>query len=112
MMPTAVIADDEYLQRQELRRMLSIAWPELEILEECEDGSDALDAIVNRFAGSLSQRGVRQGDRVAVYLGNCMEAIVSVLGIARLGAVLVTRACSGRAPSTSRGDRRPLRPTC
>jgi len=47
MMPTAVIADDEYLQRQELRRMLSIAWPELEILEECEDGSDALDAIVN-----------------------------------------------------------------
>ena len=49
----------------------------------------ALDAIVDWFAGNLSQRGVRQGDRVAVYLGNCMEAIVSVLGIARLGAVLV-----------------------
>ena len=49
----------------------------------------ALDAIVDRFAGNLSQRGVRQGDRVAVYLGNCMEAIVSVLGLARLGAVLV-----------------------
>jgi len=49
----------------------------------------ALDAIVDRFAGNLSRRGVRQGDRVAVYLGNCMEAIISVLGIARLGAVLV-----------------------
>jgi len=46
-MPTAVIADDEYLQRQELRRMLNLAWPELEIIEECEDGSEALDAIVN-----------------------------------------------------------------
>src|ERR1700677_2561228 len=45
-MPTAVIADDEYLQRQELRRMLEKAWPELVIVEECEDGSDALDAIV------------------------------------------------------------------
>jgi len=45
-MPTAVIADDEYLQRQELRRMLNLSWPELVIVEECEDGSDALDAIV------------------------------------------------------------------
>jgi acyl-CoA synthetase (AMP-forming)/AMP-acid ligase II len=49
----------------------------------------ALDAIVNRMAGNLSRLGVRQGDRVAVYLGNCGEAIISVLGIARLGAVLV-----------------------
>ncbi len=47
-MPTAVIADDEYLQRDELRRMLNQAWPELEIIAECEDGSDALDAIVNQ----------------------------------------------------------------
>jgi len=45
-MPTAIIADDEYLQRQELRRMLGKAWPELVIVDECEDGSDALDSIV------------------------------------------------------------------
>ncbi|PRC92918.1 LytR/AlgR family response regulator transcription factor [Solimicrobium silvestre] len=45
-MPTAVIADDEYLQRDELRRMLSEAWPQLVIVAECEDGSEALDAIV------------------------------------------------------------------
>ncbi len=44
-MPTAVIADDEYLQRQELRRMLNKAWPELVIVDECEDGSDALESI-------------------------------------------------------------------
>ncbi|MDO8177305.1 MAG: LytTR family DNA-binding domain-containing protein [Undibacterium sp.] len=45
-MPTAVIADDEDLQRSDLRRMLSIVWPELRIVAECEDGSDALEAIV------------------------------------------------------------------
>lgn len=49
----------------------------------------ALDAMVDSLAGNLSRLGVGQGDRVAVYLGNCLEAIVSVLGIARLGAVLV-----------------------
>lgn len=37
-MPTAIIADDEDLQRR-----LALAWPELAIVASCEDGSDALD---------------------------------------------------------------------
>lgn len=44
-MPSAIIADDEDLQRSALRRMLEQAWPELEIVADCEDGGDALDAI-------------------------------------------------------------------
>jgi DNA-binding LytR/AlgR family response regulator len=44
-MPIAIIADDEDLQRSDLRRMLEAAWPELEIVADCEDGADALDAI-------------------------------------------------------------------
>ena len=44
-MPTAVIADDEDLQRTELRRLLMLAWPELEIVASCEDGDEALAAI-------------------------------------------------------------------
>lgn len=44
-MPTAVIADDEDLQRTELRRLLGLAWPELEIVASCEDGDAALAAI-------------------------------------------------------------------
>ncbi len=44
-MPTAVIADDEDLQRTELARLLALVWPELEIVASCEDGGDALDAI-------------------------------------------------------------------
>lgn len=44
-MASAVIADDEDLQRTDLRRMLAAAWPELNIVAECEDRGDALGAI-------------------------------------------------------------------
>ena len=44
-MPTAIIADDEDLPRSELRRMLAEVWPELQIVAECEHGTDALEAI-------------------------------------------------------------------
>jgi DNA-binding LytR/AlgR family response regulator len=44
-MPTAIIADDEDLPRAELRRMLAAAWPELQILAECEHGPAAVEAI-------------------------------------------------------------------
>ncbi len=45
-MPTAIIADDEDLALGELRRMLAQAWPELTVVAQCEDGTDALEAIV------------------------------------------------------------------
>jgi DNA-binding LytR/AlgR family response regulator len=45
-MPTALIADDEDLQRGDLRRLLAQVWPELDIVAECEDGDEALAAIV------------------------------------------------------------------
>lgn len=44
-MPTAIIADDEELPRGDLRRMLAEVWPELDIVAECEHGTDALEAI-------------------------------------------------------------------
>lgn len=44
-MPTAIIADDEELPRRELRRMLAEVWPALDIVAECEHGTDALEAI-------------------------------------------------------------------
>lgn len=43
--PTAIIADDEDLPRAELRRMLAAAWPELQVLAECEHGPAAVEAI-------------------------------------------------------------------
>lgn len=48
MTPTALIAEDEAPQRQELRAMLAALWPELEIIAECEDGLEALEAWTAR----------------------------------------------------------------
>lgn len=43
--PRAILAEDEDLPRAELRRMLAQAWPELEIVAECEHGPAAVQAI-------------------------------------------------------------------
>ena len=44
-MTRAVIAEDELLLRDALSRLLGDAWPELEVIAECENGAEALDAI-------------------------------------------------------------------
>jgi DNA-binding LytR/AlgR family response regulator len=41
----AIIAEDEKPLRDALRAMLGIAWPELRIVAECEDGIAAMEAI-------------------------------------------------------------------
>jgi DNA-binding LytR/AlgR family response regulator len=43
--PTAIIAEDEPILRQELRQELSTLWPELEVRAEAADGAEALHAI-------------------------------------------------------------------
>ena len=43
--PRALIAEDEDLPRAELRRMLALAWPQLEVVAECEDGPAAMEAL-------------------------------------------------------------------
>ncbi len=45
MRPTAIIAEDELPQRQELRALLAELWPELDVVAECADGLAALNAI-------------------------------------------------------------------
>ncbi len=42
-----------------------------------------------RFAAALARDGIRAGDRVALYLPNCPAYPVALLGILRLGAVVV-----------------------
>lgn len=44
-MPTAIIADDEDLQRADLQQQLAAAWPELRFVAACEEGDAALAAI-------------------------------------------------------------------
>ena len=43
--PRALIADDEDLPRADLRRMLQLAWPELQVVAECEHGPAAVEAL-------------------------------------------------------------------
>ena len=45
-MPRCVIAEDEALLREALVTLLADAWPDLQIVAECEDGAAALEAIV------------------------------------------------------------------
>src|SRR6185312_6885146 len=46
-MPSAVIAEDEKLLREELAALLARAWPELSIVAQCDDGASALEAIAD-----------------------------------------------------------------
>lgn len=42
---TCVIAEDEVLLREALVKQLRQAWPELQVVAECEDGASALEAL-------------------------------------------------------------------
>ena len=42
---TAILAEDEAPLRRALRAMLAEAWPELQVVAECEDGIAAMEAI-------------------------------------------------------------------
>jgi long-chain acyl-CoA synthetase len=45
--------------------------------------------LSERFAGALKDLGVRKGDRVMIYIPNCIQWVIAFLAIQRMGAVLV-----------------------
>jgi len=48
-----------------------------------------LQNLSERFAGALADLGVKKGDKVMVYISNCIQWIISFLGIQKIGAVIV-----------------------
>lgn len=44
-MPTAIIADDERLMREQMQLRLKEAWPELEIVGEAKNGDEAIELV-------------------------------------------------------------------
>jgi long-chain acyl-CoA synthetase len=48
-----------------------------------------LQELSERFAGSLIGMGVKKGDRVMLYISNCIQWIIAFLGIQKIGAVVV-----------------------
>jgi long-chain acyl-CoA synthetase len=48
-----------------------------------------MDKLSNKLAHVLISRGVKRGDRVGIYLDNSVEAVISVFGILKAGAIFV-----------------------
>jgi DNA-binding LytR/AlgR family response regulator len=57
-MPTAIIADDERLMRDQLRLRLHQVWPELEIVGEAKNGEEAVE-LVGRLKPDLTFLDIR-----------------------------------------------------
>lgn len=47
----------------------------------------ALDRASDRLAATFASHGVRRGDRVAVFMDNCVEAVVTIFAALKAGAV-------------------------
>ena len=45
--------------------------------------------LSERFAGALADMGVKKGDRVIIYISNCIQWVIAFLGIQKMGAVIV-----------------------
>ena len=48
-----------------------------------------LDTLVNRAANAFAQLGVQKGDRVALFLANTPQFVISLYGVLKIGAVAV-----------------------
>jgi len=48
-----------------------------------------LEDSANRFANALVAQGIGYGDRVALYLPNCVELVVAMVGVVKMGAIFV-----------------------
>ncbi|MBI5116953.1 AMP-binding protein [Candidatus Poribacteria bacterium] len=48
-----------------------------------------IDAAANQLANALRAHGVEKGDRIAVFLDNSPEAVISIFGIVKAGAAFV-----------------------
>ena len=56
----------------------------------CEEGTHTYGEInqgAARLAAALASRGVRRGDRVAIFMPNCARAVVAIYAALKLGAV-------------------------
>jgi DNA-binding LytR/AlgR family response regulator len=80
-MPTAIIADDERLMRDQLRMRLAEVWPELEILGEAKNGEEAVE-LVRQLKPDLTFLDIRMpgktGMEAAAEIGNNVTNIVFV----------------------------------
>lgn len=76
---------DEFLERSAARMPEKIA-----LICQREQVSYAeINRRSSQFAHSLRKHGVQRGDRVAIYLDNSIEAVVSIFGVLKAGAIFL-----------------------
>jgi len=83
-----VIVDVAKLVHDSLRRSAE-RYPEKIglVFGDCRMTYADIEAMANRLANALVAHGVRRGDRVAIYLGNCAETVVAIFAALKAGAV-------------------------
>jgi DNA-binding LytR/AlgR family response regulator len=72
-MPTAILAEDEPILREQLESKLKKLWPELEVIASVEDGAAALEALEDRAPDFMFldiQMPEMTGVEVARHVGN------------------------------------------
>jgi DNA-binding LytR/AlgR family response regulator len=77
-MPTAIIADDERLMRDQLRMRLGQVWPELDIIGEAKNGDEAIE-LVTQLKPDLTFLDIRMpgktGIEAAKVIGNQSQVV-------------------------------------
>jgi DNA-binding LytR/AlgR family response regulator len=71
--PTAILADDEPFMRAALRERLAQLWPELQLLQECEDGIQALQAI-QRLQPQLAFLDIRMPGLTGLQVADALQS--------------------------------------
>src|SRR6267142_5256895 len=69
------------------RKQKALVWISTEVNEEKSFTYEELSTEVNRAAAMMQSLGVKQGDRVIVYMPMVPEACFAILACARIGAV-------------------------
>jgi len=79
------------MQVESFLELSAAKWPEKTALvcDGCRFTYGELETKANRLAGSLILGGIERGDRVAIYLENSVEAVISVFAVLKAGAVFV-----------------------
>ncbi len=73
-MTTAILADDEPFMRAALRERLAQLWPELRLLQECEDGIEALQAI-QRLRPRLAFLDIRMPGLTGLQVADALQGV-------------------------------------
>ncbi|MFN3305080.1 MAG: LytR/AlgR family response regulator transcription factor [Roseateles sp.] len=74
--PTAILADDEPFMRAALRERLVQLWPELQLLQECEDGIQALRAI-QRLKPQLAFLDIRMPGLTGLQVADALQGVTT-----------------------------------